>query len=197
MALKERLSEIMNKITKLILIINISILIGACGYYSMAGSIPPHIKSIAIPLLVNQTAEFGIAEDITDNLLDRFVEENILKIADESDANSILRGTIEKVEDAPYTFSREEAVSEFRLKIYLDIEWYDVINDKVLLKKQFSGWGAYGLTGDINTDGVDNDGDGLIDQDDNDEFGEPRSFATKIAVTKIAEDILNDILTSW
>ncbi len=197
MALKERLSEIMNKITKLILIINISILIGACGYYSMAGSIPPHIKSIAIPLLVNQTAEFGIAEDITDNLLDRFVEENILKIADESDANSILRGTIEKVEDAPYTFSREEAVSEFRLKIYLDIEWYDVINDKVLLKKQFSGWGAYGLTGDISTDGVDNDGDGLIDQDDNDEFGEPRSFATKIAVTKIAEDILNDILTSW
>jgi hypothetical protein len=197
MALKERLSEIMNKITKLILIINISILIGACGYYSMAGSIPPHIKSIAIPLLVNQTAEFGIAEDITDNLLDRFVEENILKIADESDANSILRGTIEKVEDAPYTFSREEAVSEFRLKIYLDIEWYDVVNDKVLLKKQFSGWGAYGLTGDISTDGVDNDGDGLIDQDDNDEFGEPRSFATKIAVTKIAEDILNDILTSW
>lgn len=197
MDLKEKLNEMMGKMNKLIFIINILILIGGCGYYSMAGSIPPHIKSIAIPLLVNQTAEFGIAEDITDNLLDKFVEENILKITDVSDANSILRGTIKKVEDAPYTFSKEEAVSEFRLKIYLDIEWYDVLNDKVLLKTQFSGWGAYGLTGDISTDGVDNDGDGLIDQDDNDEFGEPRSFATKIAVTKIAEDILNDILTSW
>jgi hypothetical protein len=169
----------------------------ACAYYSMAGSIPPHINSIAIPLLDNQTSEFGIAENITDDLTDKFLEENILKIEDESEATSILRGTIVKVEDAPYTFSEDEAVKEFRLKIYLDIEWYDVRNEAVLLKKQFSGWGAYGLTGDISNDGVDNDGDGLIDTEDNDEFGEPRSFATNIAVTKIAEDILNDILTSW
>jgi len=32
---------------------------------------------------------------------------------------------------------------------------------------------------------------------DDDEFGEPRSFATNVAVSKIAEDILNDIMTTW
>ena len=46
-------------------------------------------------------------------------------------------------------------------------------------------------------DGIDNDNDGKIDSDDDDEFGEPRSFATKVAVRKIAEDILNDIMTTW
>ena len=38
----------------------------------MAGSIPPHIKSIAIPLMDNQTAEFGLAEDITDGIIEQF-----------------------------------------------------------------------------------------------------------------------------
>ena len=56
---------------------------------------------------------------------------------------------------------------------------------------------AYGLSGDISTDGIDNDGDGLLDGEDNDEFGDPREFATSVAVIKIAEDVLNEIMTSW
>ena len=49
----------------------------------------------------------------------------------------------------------------------------------------------------IGSDGIDNDNDGKIDAEDDDEFGEPRAFATKVAVRKIAEDILNDIMTTW
>ena len=163
----------------------------------MAGSIPPHIKSIAIPLVKNQTAEFGIAENITDNIIEVFNEENILRIDNEDSADSILEGTIVSMQDAPYTYSREEAVSEYRITISMDITWYDVENETDLLKKRYSGWGAYGLSGDINTDGIDNDGDGKIDDEDNDEFGEPREFATKIAIKKIAEDVVNNILTAW
>lgn len=186
----------MKKIYYLVLLASI-LVITSCGYYSMAGSIPPHIKSIAIPLVNNQTAEFGIAENITDNIIEVFNEENILRIVDEENADSILQGTIISLEDAPYTFSSEEAVSEYRINITMDIAWNDNENDVDLLKKRYSGWGAYGLSGDINTDGIDNDGDGKIDDEDDDEFGEPRSFATKIAITKIAEDIVNNILTSW
>lgn len=186
----------MKRLIYTILVLSIFILTG-CSYYSMAGSIPPHIKSIAIPLVNNQTAEFGIAESITDNIIEVFNEENILRIVDEGSADSILRGTIISLEDAPYTFSSEEAVSEYRINITMDITWNDVNNDVDLLKKRYSGWGAYGLSGDINTDGIDNDGDGKIDEDDDDEFGDPRSFATKVAITKIAEDIVNNILTSW
>ena len=44
---------------------------------------------------------------------------------------------------------------------------------------------------------IDEDGDGLIDSEDEDEFGDPREYATKVAVKKIAQDILNEIMTSW
>ncbi|NOZ75453.1 MAG: LptE family protein [FCB group bacterium] len=168
-----------------------------CGFYSMAGSIPPHIRSIAIPLVINQTAEYGVEENITDAFQNKFTEENILQVVPEKNADSILKGTIVKITDTPYTFNRQEEVTEYRYTVTMEIEWIDVTTDKVLLKKRFSGWGAYGLTSDISTDQVDNDGDGLIDGDDPDEFGEPRSFAQKTAVKKIAEDVLNDLLTSW
>ena len=80
-----------------------SLLFLGCGFYSMAGSIPPHIKSISIPLMDNETAEFGLAEEITDGILDEFNEAGILNITDESNAHSILRGTVKKVIEGPYT----------------------------------------------------------------------------------------------
>jgi len=169
----------------------------SCGFYSLAGSIPPHIKSISIPLIENQTAEFGLAESITDGIIDQFNEVGILSLADSDAANSILSGKIIKVTEGPYTYSRKESVSEYRYKIDIKIEWFDVINQKNILEGNYSAFGAYGLSGDIASDGIDNDNDGKIDSDDDDEFGEPRSFATMVAVRKIAEDILNDIMTTW
>lgn len=169
----------------------------SCGYYSLAGSIPPHIRTLNIPLMDNETAEFGLAEDITDGILQRFNEEGILHVKDDDSADSILRGTVKKVTDGPYTYSKTESVSEYRYKIDIFIEWYDLKEEKSLLKGKYSGWGAYGLSGDIGSDGIDNDGDGKTDADDDDEFGEPRTFATRVAVRKIAEDILNDIMTTW
>ena len=44
----------------------------------------------------------------------------------------------------------------------MSLEWFDVKNEKNLLKRTFSAWGAYGLSGDISSDGIDNDGDGLL-----------------------------------
>ena len=37
----------------------------------------------------------------------------------------------------------------------------------------------------------------MIDSEDEDEFGDPREFATKVATEKIAQDVLNEIMTSW
>jgi len=182
-------------LTTIICIISLSM--QNCGYYSMAGSIPPHIKSIAIPLLENQTAEYGVSEEITDNLVDMFTQENILNIREEDQSDSILRGVILSVDDTPFTYSQQEVVSENRITIRLSIEWYDVKEEKSIIDKEYSGWGAYGYGSDISVDGVDNDGDGLLDDEDGDEIGDARTFATKVAVKKIADEIINDILADW
>lgn len=178
-------------------LLSLTAVFAGCGFYSLAGSIPPHIKSIAIPIVENQTAEYGMSEAVTDNLQARFLEENILRLADEGQADSILRGTIMQAEDKPQAYTGTEVVTEYRFNITMKLEWYDVVNETVLLEKKYTGWGAYGVSGEISNDGIDNDGDGLIDGEDDDEFGEARSYATRIAVEKIAEDVLNDIMSTW
>jgi len=193
--LNQKLKSISN--LKSIFLFLSQILILSCGFYSLAGSIPPHIKSISIPLIENQTSEFSLAENLTDQVLDEFNQSGILSIKDQDIAHSILKGKITKVTDGPFTYNKNESVSEYRYKIDVRIEWFDSINENNILEKNYSGFGAYGLSGDISSDGIDNDNDGKIDNDDDDEFGEPRSFAARVAINKIAEDILNDIMTTW
>ena len=177
--------------------ISFHLFIISCGIYSLAGSIPPHIKTISIPLVENQTSDFNLSEELTDKIISQFNESGVLSIQDVSNAHSILNGTIKKITDGPYSYNKNESVSEFRYKIDVKVEWYDIANEKNIIEKNYSGFGAYGLSGDISTDGIDNDNDGKIDSEDDNEFGEPRSFAAKIAINKIAEDILNDIMTTW
>tara|TARA_B100000941_G_C28453328_1_gene526374 strand:- start:6 stop:449 length:444 start_codon:yes stop_codon:yes gene_type:complete len=145
----------------------------------------------------NQTPEISVSSNITDGIIQQFNESGVLLIDNQDMAHSILKGTIKKIHEDPYTYNRNELISEYRYKIDIDIEWYDLVKEKIILEKSYSGFGAYGISGDISSDGIDNDFDGKIDNDDDDEFGDPRSFATKVAVRKIAEDILNDIMTTW
>ena len=107
----------------------------ACGIYSFTGSIPPHIKSISIPLFVNETAEFGVAESITDEVTNTFLEENILKVVQGDLSDSQLKGTIKKVNDSPYTYSETEEVLEYRFSVTIQVEWFDVSREETLLKK--------------------------------------------------------------
>ena len=167
----------------------------SCGIYSFNGSIPPHINTISIPLFINETAEFGISEAVTDEVTNVFLEENILKIRREAD--SILRGIIKKVDDQPYTYSESEEVLEYRYSVGIAVEWFDVKEEKVLLNKNYTNWGSYSLTTDVASDGIDNDGDGKIDSDDPDESGDARKLAMKAAVMKISENIINDIVSTW
>ena len=51
----------------------ISLLITGCGFYSLKGSLPAHIKTISISPVINESSEFGINEKINEIILDKFV----------------------------------------------------------------------------------------------------------------------------
>ena len=95
----------------------------SCGFYSLAGSIPPHIKSISTPLVENQTSDFNLSEKLTDKIISQFNESGVLSIKDKDKAHSILIGTIKKISDGPYNYNKNESVSEFRYKLDVKIEF--------------------------------------------------------------------------
>ena len=53
------------------------------------------------------------------------------------------------------------------------------------------------INNDPSSDGIDNDNDGILDENDDDEFGDSRELAINIAINKIASDVVNSILSTW
>tara|TARA_B100001179_G_scaffold62613_1_gene43358 strand:+ start:968 stop:1543 length:576 start_codon:yes stop_codon:yes gene_type:complete len=189
MELKRRLIKITN-------LYFIFVLFG-CAYYSMAGSIPPNIRNVSVPLFVNQTPEFELSEKLTNVIIEQISEQNIIKIVSSPDSDSIIDGEIVSVSDGPYAFNNNEQVSEYRFSIKVKAIWLDVSNDKALFEKDFSSFGTYSIDSDPSSDGIDNDNDGLIDSNDSDEFGDSRELAINVAINKIAVDIVNTVLSTW
>lgn len=189
MVLKRKLKKIVNSIS-------IFLIVG-CSYYSMAGSIPANINNVYIPLIENDTAEFEISENLTSKITQEIAIQNILKITDNSNSDSTILGVITSATDGPFTFDSNEQVDEYRFSISLKILWVDNENEKKLIEKTFTGFGNYSINNDPSSDGIDNDNDGILDENDDDEFGDSRELAINIAINKIASDVVNSILSTW
>ena len=105
-----------------------------------------------------------------------------------------------EVLDLPYTLSQGEQlekVDDWKLVVKAHVTWSDFEKGEKLFSINMSEWGIYGDSVDIASDGIDNDGDGLIDSDDSDEIGAPRDSAKLIAINKIAEKITAKIVSTW
>ncbi|MCK4577546.1 MAG: hypothetical protein KAU50_02070 [Candidatus Marinimicrobia bacterium] len=172
-----------------------SLLMGSCGMYSFRGNLPVHIESVAIATVINQTSEYLLTDMAYDLVTDLFIRENVLRVGDSESADSELQLTVTRVTDKPATYDVEEIVEEWRIDIHLQVVWYDIARNRPLFEKKFSSFTHYPPGGDIGSDGVDNDGDGEIDESD--EFGDPREFALRIALDQISTDILNEVLSTW
>ena len=103
------------------------LVVAGCWYYSTSGSLlPSHIKTVAVPLFENETTwEYGIKEKLTDAVIDAFTQDNTLRVESERSADSIIRASIAAIKETPFTYDREEQVQEYKMQIYLRIQFED------------------------------------------------------------------------
>lgn len=93
------------------------LLLVACGWYSPKSGRSALVSSIGIPLMENQTAEYGLAEQLTQGVIDGLIDENIIDVVDPSRAESILRATVLTYLRSAYTFDVDENVQEYIVEI--------------------------------------------------------------------------------
>jgi hypothetical protein len=116
-----------------------------CGVYTFSGGggLPGYIDSIAILPFENQTTQFTLTQELTQELQDQVPGRLGLKPADESMANAILRGEIIRYDERAVNYQEEPGgplVFQRRVDITISVEIYDVVEDQVL-------WTARSLTG--------------------------------------------------
>jgi hypothetical protein len=152
-----------------------------CGVYSFTGaSVPEHIKTISIPIAADRSGsgEPNIREQLTDKLIQKFIDDNTLRVTERANANAVLECTISGFSDAPLivsTVSSGESVTSRRVTISVLVTYKDIVKKKNIFEKTFSNYGDYPPTGSLND----------------------RTNAIETAVDKISEDILLDTVSGW
>jgi hypothetical protein len=110
----------------------LSMLLAGCAY-SFSSGLPPHIKSVAVPVFANETSEFGIAEEITDRLVAALVRDATLRVVqNEEEANSLILGTVKTYSEEPSGYTRDEKVDHYTIRITVSVRFYDRVKDTAL-----------------------------------------------------------------
>ena len=147
----------------------------SCGYYSFKGSLPSHLKTIAIPIFIDRSAYPGVQEKVTDSITNAFITDNTLKLVDESKADVILNGTIQSVTQRVAAVKTGETVSEYQMYVSLKVVCEDVKQSKKMFEKVFNQYGV------MSSDAGQEEKDRAIDD----------------AIELITEDVLNTTLGGW
>jgi hypothetical protein len=146
------------------------------GCYSFTGaSVPPHLKTVAIPLFedVSGFGEAGLRERFTQKVVEYFLTDNNLEIGERLTADSIIEGSIIQVTDAPSVIGGNDIVRTRRVTVTVRASFTDMKMRRKVWEKDFSNWGEY-------TQGQ-----------------QTRDVALTDAVNKVAEDILLETVSGW
>jgi len=155
--------------------------LSSCGLYSTnPGSLPGHIKTLAIPAFDNRTTQVGLDEEITQAVIQRFVDDNHLKVVSESDANAVLTGAVVDYRNTVFGFTGREQAQEYRVTITVAVRLMDKVKNREL-------WRDDGMVKTQNYYVISVPG-----QEPQDEVS-----GRKQAVQKIADEILSRTIENW
>lgn len=116
----------------------------ACSHYGLASSLPGHIKTVAIPLFEDRAFEYGVAERLTDAVVAEFSQDHTLSVVDEQRADSVLEGVLTRVDDEAMTYTANEEVEERKVRLRLDVSFYDRRKKRVIWEREgVEDWASY------------------------------------------------------
>lgn len=150
---------------------------GGCRYSFSGGSVPPHLKTIAIPIVQDQSG-YGdptLKDLFTRQLVDIFTSDGSLALSERAGADAVLETVVTTVAEAPTVVKPGEQVAERRITVTAHVVFTDVKLRKTVWEKDFSQWGNFPS------------GAGPTQ----------RNEGVQEAVRKLTEDILNETVAGW
>ena len=157
----------------------LALLISAgCSHYSFSSSVKTHIATIAVPVLANETLEYGAEQGVTDAIITEFTNDNALRVVGEEEADSILRGAIVVYERPVRSYDAAGDPREYRVRVVARLSYEDLTRNEVVWEDDVEGWAVYSETG----------GGGALTSED-----EAREYAFE----KLAQDVLSKTVQGW
>jgi hypothetical protein len=129
----------------------VALLLPSCGYH-LAGygsTLPPHIRTISIPVLKNSSSEPNIQRDATDAIRRAFISDGKLKVTDTRKADLLIRGTLTDYQLRAVAFNSEDSAEEYVVRLGIQVEAYDRIKKKIIFNQKFTTQWDYRSTSSV------------------------------------------------
>lgn len=148
-----------------------------CRYSFSGGSVPSHLKTLAIPLVQDQSG-YGdpLLKDLfTQQLVDEFTGDGSLTLTERASADAVLETVVISVRESATVVKPGEQVTERRMTVTARVVFTDLKLRKTVWEKDFSQWGDFPS------------GAGPTQ----------RNEGVREAIRKLTEDILNETVAGW
>jgi len=106
-------------------LILVALAVGGCGYGTQ-GSLPSHIKTLAVPIFKNRTLEPGVETAVTSGVVNAFSSGGRLTVASADQADAILEGEVVGYSLDGLAFDRSANTRAYRLQLVLNVQFRDV-----------------------------------------------------------------------
>ena len=116
------------------LLLTVAVLGGGCGY-TVRGTLPSHIKTVAVPVFRNHTSEPAIEGFITRAVVEAFSTNGRLKVVGSDKADAVLDGEITGYSVYSIAFDQNSNVRQYRLAVTLNLKMRDVRQNSVLFQQ--------------------------------------------------------------
>ncbi len=151
-----------------------------CPYSFTGASVPQHLKTLAIPFAEDRSGsgEATLKDNLTQQLIQKFIDDNNFTITDRNNADAILECVVLSLSDNPSALAGTdsgERLSTMRVTVTIKVSYRDMVEKKVIYDKTFTDYGEYPAGGSF----------------------QQRSEAIKTALDKITDDILLDTVSGW
>lgn len=125
----------------------------SCSVYTFNPSGKSEISSIAVERFSNQTPEYGLADQMTDIIIDALIEDGSIKVLSIDMAEAILAGVLTSYERLPHKFDENDQVQQYKVVMVFDISLSKSSDNTELWHETMRQEGIYDVEGETEDDG--------------------------------------------
>ena len=112
------------------LVLALTAAVGGCSYSPSPSLFPTHLKTLAVPILKNETTEPNIEQEVTQAIVDRFVQDNKLRVVDEQQADLVISGSVVRYTNSVFGFNAREQAEEYQVAVAVRLTARDRVKNR-------------------------------------------------------------------
>ena len=112
----------------------VAVVLAACGY-SLRGNLPDRIKTVAVPVFVNRTAEPAVENFLTQAVVQAFSTNGRLRVVKPGEADAILEGEVVGYQVQAVAFDPRANIQQYRLLVTMNLKMRDVRRNTLLFEQ--------------------------------------------------------------